>query len=41
MLREADLDAVAVSVKVPEHYRPTVDAIEAGKHVYTEWPPRP
>ena len=38
MLREADLDAVAVSVKVPEHYRPTVDAIEAGKHVYTEWP---
>ena len=38
MLQQADLDAVAVSVKVPDHYGPTVDAIEAGKHVYTEWP---
>ena len=25
-------------VKVPEHYGPTRAAIEAGKHVYTEWP---
>lgn len=38
MLMEAELDAVAVSVKVPEHHRPTMDAIAAGKHVYTEWP---
>lgn len=38
MLQEADLDAVAVSVKVPDHYNATVDAIEAGIHVYTEWP---
>ncbi len=38
MLEQADLDAVAVSVKVPGHYRPTMDALEAGKHVYTEWP---
>ena len=38
MLEQADLDVVAVSVKVPDHYRPTVDALEAGKHVYTEWP---
>jgi predicted dehydrogenase len=32
------IDAVAVVVKVPEHYGPTRAAIEAGKHVYTEWP---
>lgn len=38
MLREADLDAVAVSVKVPEHSRLTMDVLEAGKHVFTEWP---
>jgi len=25
-------------VRVPEHYGPTKAAIEAGKHVYTEWP---
>jgi len=29
---------VAVVVKVPEHYGPTRAALEAGKHVYTEWP---
>src|SRR3989449_5111630 len=33
-----EIDAVAVVVKVPEHYEPTRAAIEAGKHVYTEWP---
>ena len=38
MLREAELDAVAVSVKVPLHYRLTMDVLEAGRHVYTEWP---
>ena len=38
MLSDADLDAVAVSVKVPEHYQLTMDCLEAGKHVYTEWP---
>ena len=38
MLGDADLDAVAVSVKVPEHYQLTMDCLEAGKHVYTEWP---
>jgi predicted dehydrogenase len=25
-------------VKVPDHYRPVMAAIEAGKHVYCEWP---
>ena len=38
MLREAKLDAVAVSVKVPLHHRLTMDVLKAGKHVYTEWP---
>ena len=38
MLRQADLDAVAVVVRVPAHHRLTMDALDAGKHVYTEWP---
>src|SRR6185436_13112978 len=38
MLERPDIDAVAVVVKVPSHHRPTMDAIAAGKHVYTEWP---
>src|ERR1700752_2913795 len=38
MVASPEIDAVAVVVKVPEHYGPTVAAIEAGKHVYTEWP---
>ena len=38
MLAHPDLDAVAVSLRVPAHYEPTMDALNAGKHVYTEWP---
>ncbi|MFN8634997.1 MAG: Gfo/Idh/MocA family oxidoreductase [Chloroflexota bacterium] len=38
MVTSPEIDAVAVVVKVPEHYGPTKAAIEAGKHVYTEWP---
>src|SRR4030081_1501487 len=33
-----DVDLVTVSVKVPDHYRPVMAAIDAGKHVYCEWP---
>src|SRR5712691_7597614 len=33
-----DIDLVTVSVKVPDHYPPVMAAIEAGKHVYCEWP---
>jgi predicted dehydrogenase len=29
---------VAVVVRVPAHYEPTRAALEAGKHVFTEWP---
>ena len=38
MAKSPDIDAVAVVVRVPLHYEPTKAAIEAGKHVYTEWP---
>jgi predicted dehydrogenase len=33
-----DVDLVTVCVKVPDHYPPAMAAIEAGKHVYCEWP---
>jgi predicted dehydrogenase len=33
-----DVDLVTVSVKVPDHYNPVMTAIDAGKHVYCEWP---
>src|SRR6266581_8833556 len=38
MVTSPEIDAVAVVVKVPEHSGPTRAALEAGKHVYTEWP---
>src|SRR5712691_11631336 len=38
LARHSDVDLVTVSVKVPDHYRPVMAAIEAGKHVYCEWP---
>jgi predicted dehydrogenase len=38
MLASPDIDAVAVVLRVPSHYEPTRDAIQAGKHVFTEWP---
>ena len=38
MANSPEIDAVAVVVRVPAHYGPTKAAIEAGKHVYTEWP---
>src|ERR687885_2474041 len=38
MVASPEVDAVAVVVRVPSHYEPTRAAIEAGKHVYTEWP---
>jgi len=32
------VEAVAVAVRVPAHYELTKNAIEAGKHVFCEWP---
>src|ERR1700720_1028231 len=38
MMAAPEIDAVAVVVRVPSHYAPTKAALEAGKHVYCEWP---
>jgi predicted dehydrogenase len=38
MAAHPDVDLVTVSVKVPDHYAPVIAAIDAGKHVYCEWP---
>ncbi len=38
MVTSPEIDAVAVVVRVPSHYAPTKAALEAGKHVYCEWP---
>jgi predicted dehydrogenase len=38
LARHPGVDLVTVSVKVPDHYRPTMAALAAGKHVYCEWP---
>jgi len=38
LARHPDVDLVTVTVKVPDHYRPVIAAIDAGKHVYCEWP---
>ena len=38
MLAHPDIDAVAVVLRVPAHYQITKDTIDAGKHVFTEWP---
>src|SRR6266446_3902097 len=38
LAQHPDVDLVTVSVKVPDHCRPVMAAIDAGKHVYCEWP---
>jgi len=38
MIASPEIDSVAVVVRVPSHYAPTKAALEAGKHVYCEWP---
>jgi predicted dehydrogenase len=38
MIASPEIDAVAVVVRVPSHYTPAKAALEAGKHVYCEWP---
>ncbi|HEY2990839.1 MAG TPA: Gfo/Idh/MocA family oxidoreductase [Candidatus Binatia bacterium] len=35
---DARVEAVTVAVRVPAHYELTKNAIEAGKHVFCEWP---
>ena len=38
MVVSPEIDAVAVVVQAPLHYEATKAVINAGKHVYTEWP---
>src|SRR5580693_3533028 len=38
MIASPEVNAVAIVVRVPSHYAPTKAALEAGKHVYCEWP---
>ena len=38
MVNHPDIDLVSVSVRVPEHHAMVMAALEAGKHVFCEWP---
>jgi hypothetical protein len=38
LVRSEDVDIVSICVKVPEHRKVLLAALEAGKHVYCEWP---
>ena len=38
MAASPEIDAAIIVVRVPNHYETTKAVIEAGKHVYTEWP---
>ncbi|WP_082010544.1 Gfo/Idh/MocA family protein [Novosphingobium malaysiense] len=38
LARDPDIDILAVTVKVPEHRQIVLAALDAGKHVYCEWP---
>ncbi|PVH97071.1 NAD-binding Rossmann fold oxidoreductase family protein [Periconia macrospinosa] len=38
LARDPNVDIIAVSVNVPQHYKLTKPAIEAGKDIFVEWP---
>ncbi|HKA39538.1 MAG TPA: Gfo/Idh/MocA family oxidoreductase, partial [Burkholderiales bacterium] len=38
MGKDPQVEAALIAVRVPAHYTLTKDALEAGKHVYCEWP---
>jgi len=38
LVRDSDIDVVAITVKVPEHRPIVLAALESGKHLYCEWP---
>ena len=38
MVKHPDIDLISVSVRVPLHHDMVMAALEAGKHVFCEWP---
>ena len=38
LIRDPDIELVAVCVKVPDHRDLVLGALDAGKHIYCEWP---
>jgi len=38
LAKDPQVEAALVAVRVPAHYTLTKDALDAGKHVYCEWP---
>ena len=38
MVKHPDIDLVSISVRVPEHHAMVMAALEAGKHIFCEWP---
>ena len=38
LVRSSDVDLVVIAVKVPHHFELVKSALEAGKHVFCEWP---
>ena len=38
LVNQADLDIISCVVKIPNHYDVVKSALDAGKHVYCEWP---
>ena len=38
LVAHPDIDLVSITVKAPDHHRLAMMALEAGKHVYCEWP---
>lgn len=38
LVNHPDVDLVVISVKAPDHYAAAMMALEAGKHVFCEWP---
>ena len=38
MVRHPDIDLVSIAVRVPYHHEMTIAALNAGKHVFCEWP---
>lgn len=38
LIRDPDVDLVTVAVKVPDHRALVLEALQAGKHVFCEWP---